>query len=451
MRALLERQRRFAALNALSWIDEPRALEDARRIDRKRASGSRLGTLAGLPVVIKDNIAVANTPNAAGTATLRASLSRQNAPVVQRLLDQDAIFMARANMHELAGGGTSSNPSFGVVANPYDRKRVPGGSSGGTAAALAARLAPAGLGSDTAGSVRIPSAFCGTVGLRPTIRPHRLYPGEGVVPLAGDLDTVGPMARSVSDLCLLHEAITGCAVSASTHGDALRIGIPRKPYWEDLEPGVEEVARQALDRLREAGAALVDVEVSGYFALAHEVYMTLVTQGIKDDLAPYLEKVGAAVTQAHVVSAIASRDTRTLFEECAKSSIAPATLAKARGALREKILKTYDDLFRGHGIVAIAFPAAPIVAPLINPQGDRRDDEIELNGRRVNLGQTLFRNTRVTGALGVPGLTLPAGLARTGLPVGLELDGASGADANLLAVGLEVERCLGALPAPAFS
>src|SRR5882672_7117338 len=171
---LLGRQRRLASLNALTRIDEQQVLEDARRIDRKRAAGAVLGVLAGLPVVIKDNIAVAGTPNAAGTLTLRDNVARQNAPVVQRLLDQDAIFFARANMHELAGGGTSSNPSFGVVGNPYDPQRVPGGSSGGTAAALAARLAPAGLGSDTAGSVRIPSALCGTAGLRPTIRPHKL-------------------------------------------------------------------------------------------------------------------------------------------------------------------------------------------------------------------------------------------------------------------------------------
>jgi mandelamide amidase len=451
VRALLERQRRFASLNALVWIDEARALEDAHRIDRKHASGATLGTLAGLPVVIKDNIAVAHTPNAAGTLTLRDNLANQNAPVVQRLLDQDAIFLARANMHELAGGGTSSNPSFGVVANPYDPKRVPGGSSGGTAAALAARLAPAGLGSDTAGSVRVPSAFCGTAGLRPTIQPRKLYADAGVVPLASDLDTVGPMARTVADLALLHHAITGVPVLARAPGEALRIGIPRKPYWEDLEPAVYEVARQALERLREAGVVLVDLDVGGYHPLAQEIYMTLVTQGIKDDLAPYLEKVAASATQAEVVAGIASRDTRTLFDECAKSSIAPATLAKARGSLRQKILKTYSELFREHGIAAIAFPTAPIVAPLINPQGDRRDAEIDLNGRRVNQGQTLFRNTRVTGALGVPGLALPAGITDDGLPVGLELDGLSGADANLLAVGLEVERCLGPLPAPALT
>src|SRR6185295_19853844 len=152
---------------------EQRSLQGAREIDRKRLSGERLGSLAGLPLLIKDNIAVAGTPNTAGTLTLREHVPEKNAPVVQRLLDEGALVFARANMHELAGGGTSSNPSFGAIANPYDRKRVPGGSSGGTAAALAARLAPTGLGSDTAGSVRIPSALSGTVGLRPTIWPER--------------------------------------------------------------------------------------------------------------------------------------------------------------------------------------------------------------------------------------------------------------------------------------
>ncbi|HZF24865.1 MAG TPA: amidase family protein [Steroidobacteraceae bacterium] len=445
---LLGRQRRLASLNALTRIDEQQVLEDARRIDRKRAAGAVLGVLAGLPVVIKDNIAVAGTPNAAGTLTLRDNVARQNAPVVQRLLDQDAIFFARANMHELAGGGTSSNPSFGVVGNPYDPQRVPGGSSGGTAAALAARLAPAGLGSDTAGSVRIPSALCGTAGLRPTIRPHKLYPDEGVVPLAADLDTVGPMATTVADLALLHEAITGVSTRTRPDANSLRIGIPRKPYWEDLEPEVYEVSRQALDRWRDAGVTLVDVDVSSYYPLAHEIYMTLVTQGIKEDLAPYLDKVGATVTLPQIVAHIASRDTRTLFEDCAKSAIAPATLAKARGPLRDKVLQSYTELFRIHGIGAIAFPASPIVAPLINPEGDTREAQIELNGRRVNLGQTLFRNTRVTGALGAPGLSLPAGLTRSGLPVGLELDGLAGADASLIAMGMELERWLGPLPAP---
>ena len=246
-------------------------------------------------MLIKDNIAVAGAPNAAGTPTLRSHVPSRTAVVVQRLLDAGAIVLARANMHELAGGGTSSNPSFGVVANPYDPKRVPGGSSGGTAAALAARLAPAGLGSDTAGSVRIPSALCGTAGLRPTISPDRLYPADGVVPLATALDTVGPMARSVGDVAVLHHVIARGPQPVMPDARSLRIGIPRKPYWEDLEEQVGLVAQQALERLREAGITFVDVDVSRYYSLAHEIYMTLVTQGIKEDLQPYLTASGSAI------------------------------------------------------------------------------------------------------------------------------------------------------------
>ena len=154
--------------------------------------------------------------------------------------------------------------------------------------------------------------------------------------------------------------------------------------------------------------------------------------------------------RAEVIEQIASRDTKTLFEDCAKAQISPATFAKAQGILREKIQLAYRQIFDRHDIAAILFPTSPIVAPLINPNGDRRDAQIELNGRRVNLGQTLFRNTRVTGALGAPGLSLPAGLTRDGLPVGLELDGLNGADAELLSVGLRFEQILGPLPPPSL-
>jgi indoleacetamide hydrolase len=153
---LLERQRALKSLNALSWIDEARVLEAARAVDDRRRKGAPLGALGGLPVIIKDNIDVAGTPTAAASATFRDNVAGQHAPVAQRLFEQGAVFFGKANMHELAGGGTCSNPATGFVGNPYDPLRVPGGSSGGTAAAIAARIVPAGLGSDTAGSVRIP-------------------------------------------------------------------------------------------------------------------------------------------------------------------------------------------------------------------------------------------------------------------------------------------------------
>jgi mandelamide amidase len=445
---LLSRCRELKSLNTVTWIDESRVLEAACRIDRRRARGERPGSLAGLPVIVKDNIDVAGTPSAAATLTLRDNVAKSNAPVVQRLLDSDAIFFARANMHELAGGGTSSNPSFGTVRNPYDTKRVPGGSSGGTAAALAAQIVPAGLGSDTAGSVRIPSALSGTAALRPTILPKKLYPDAGVVPLALDLDTIGPMARTIADVALLHAAIVGSPYPIVPSLHRMQIGVPRRPYWEDLEPEVERVMNEALEKLRAAGVVLVDIDTESYYPLASETYQTLVMHGIKNDLVPYLASISQRVTIEQVVAGIASKDTKTLFEAARDLDISAEKILAARTASRERIGRAYQDLFHKHQLAAIMFPTVPTVAPFIREGGDQRDDEIEINGRMQNKNLMLLRNTHATGALGVPGISLPAGLSNQGLPVGLELDGLSGHDSELLGLGIAVERVLGPLPRP---
>ena len=444
----LARARELESLNAVTWVDAARVRDEARAIDARRARGEPLGRLDGLPVIIKDNIDVAGTPNTAGSPALKDNIARQHAPVVQRLLDAGAILFARANMHELAGGATSSNPSYGPVRNPYDRTRVPGGSSGGTAAALAARIVPAGLGSDTAGSVRIPAALSGTAALRPTILPRKLYPDGGVVPLALDLDTVGPMARTVADVALLHAAITGERVTPLANLRNVRIGVPHRPYWEDLEPEVERVSRDALERLRAAGAVLVDIDTESYYPAATLLYRMLVLNGIKGDLRPYLASIGAQLRIEDVIARIASKDTRTLFETARDFDTPPTTLAEGRTTLRRQLAASYEAIFRNQRIAAIVFPTEPIVAPLIKAGGDLREDEIELNGRGVSKILTLVRNTHVTGALGVPGISLPAGLSRQRLPVGLEFDGLAGRDSELLALGIAVESVLGRLAAP---
>lgn len=445
---LLARYRELKALNAVTWIDEARVLEDARAVDRKRAKGERLGMLGGLPVIIKDNIDVTGTPSAAGSLMLKDIIAKENAPVVQRLFDSGALLFAKANMHELAGGGTSSNPSYGAVRNPYDLMRVPGGSSGGTAAALAARMVPAGLGSDTAGSVRIPSALSGTAALRPTILPRKLYPDAGVVPLALDLDTIGPMARTIGDVALLHAAITATPIPDATNLRGVRIGLPRKPYWEDIEPEVERVMQLALETLADAGVVFVDVDTESYYPLATQVYRTLVMNGVRGDLRPYLANAGARVSIEQVVAGIASKDTKTLFETARDLDTPPAVIEAARTTQRKQMVDAYHELLRLHGIAAIVYPTEPVVAPLIKESGDLRDDEIELNGRGVSKVMTLIRNTHVTAGLGVPGISLPAGLSKQGLPVGLELDGFAGRDSELLGLGIAVERVLGPLPPP---
>ncbi len=445
---LLERHRALKSLNAITWIDETRVLEAARAVDQRRRGGDSLGLLGGLPVVIKDNIDIAGTPTAGACASFRHNIRPLHAPVAQRLFDQGAVFFARANMHELAGGGTSSNPFTGAVRNPYDPQRVAGGSSGGTAAAIAARIVPAGLGSDTAGSVRIPSALCGTAGLRPSIFGGKLYSDQGMLPLASELDTVGPMGRTVADVALLHAAITGKPTPAVPDLRGVRIGVPRSPYWEEIDSEVSRVAENALVRLRAAGATLINMDAGSYYSLASEVYGTLVMYGIKEDLRQYLRQIGSRMRVEDVIESIASKDTKSLFERAQNMAFTPEQLAEARNVRRRQIDAAYRDLFQSNELTAIVFPTQPMAAPPINVDGDTAMDEIEINGKKVSEVLIFIRNTHVTCALGTPGLSVPAGLTAEGLPVGLELDGLAGQDSELLALGMAVEQAWPQLPGP---
>ncbi len=446
-RAALDRQRKLRHLNAITWIDEARALEAARAADLRRGRGATPGALSGLPVVVKDNIDTVGFPTSAGTAALKGLMPKADAPVVAALWRAGAYLLAKANMHEMAGGGTSSNPVFGPVRNPYDPTRIPGGSSGGTAAALAARVAPAGLGSDTAGSVRIPSALCGTAALRPSIAGGKLYSDAGMVPLVNATDTIGPMARTLGDVALLHTAITGQPVTRGALA-GVRIGVPRAPYWEDIDADVATVAGAALARLEDAGAVLVEVDWRPLMDAALPVFQTLLTIGMKGDLAPYLAECAPGLDAAAVIEQIKSRDTKSLFVMSRDTPLTAEQARETQSTLRARIQAQYRDLFRAHELAAIAFPTEPMTAPRIAEGGDNFEDEIMVGGKSVNTVFTLIRNTGITCALGVPGVAFPAGLARNGLPVGLELDGQAGGDAALLGLGIAAEAAVGPLPPP---
>jgi len=446
--ALLVNCRVNAGLNAFTYLDEERVLDAARRADSMRAGGEPLPMLAGMPIAVKDNIDTPGFPTSAGTLALKGNQPGASAPVVAALLRHGAYVFAKTNMHELAGGGTSSNPSFGAVGNPYDPTRVAGGSSGGTAAAIAGRMVPLGLGTDTAGSVRIPSAFCGTTALRPTSVGGIRYSLDGVVPLAFDLDTIGPMARSVADLGLMHAAISGVARPPAVKLAGVRIGIPQQHYWEGLDSEVERVCKSALAQLEAAGATVVSVDVSSYLSLADQTFWTLIGAGMRDDLAVYFQRHAINLDAKAVIDAIASQDTHRMFHMAQEAPPTAELVAMARGATRARIAGSYRDIFRAHGLTTIAFPTEPLTAPRINADGDRFEEEIEVGGKKVSKLDILIHNTRFTCALGVPGLSLPAGLSSSGLPVGLEFDGLAGDDSRLLGLGLAVEAELGRLPPP---
>ena len=237
----------------------------ARSADQQRQRGERLGPLHGVPIALKDNFDTADFTTTAGTPALAAHRPTRNAAVVQRLLDAGALILGKANMQELAFGPTSNNAAFGPVRNPYDRSRIPGGSSGGTAALVAARLAPAGLGTDTGGSVRVPASLSGVVGFRPTTL---RWPQDGIVPISHTRDTAAPIARCVADCALLDGIVTGGPTSLTPINlEGLRLGVPRGHFWDDLDAEVGSDPRRRMARLAAAGVVLVEGDMADVAAL----------------------------------------------------------------------------------------------------------------------------------------------------------------------------------------
>ncbi|MEM5399048.1 MULTISPECIES: indoleacetamide hydrolase [Paraburkholderia] len=449
---LLARAQALSNLNALTVLDVEGALAAAQRIDALGASERARLPLAGLPVVVKDNINTRGLQTSAGTPALEGFVPARHAPSVQRLVDAGAILLGKANMHELAFGITSTNlaPHAGPVRNPWDPERIPGGSSGGTAAAIAARIVPAGLGTDTGGSTRIPAALCGIVGLRPSVgdggTQRRYHDPQAVVPISHTRDTVGPMGRTVADVALLDAVITGHGPLSPAAVTNLRVGLPA-PLWEGLEAALEDVARAALAKLEAAGVTFVPVEMSELLALNDRVSYAIALHEPIDDLAAWLVANHApAQTVAEVAARIASPDVRAAYD---------AVLADARGGdyhgamtvWRPRLQQLYAQTFAASGLDALLFPTTRLAAvPIDELNGSSR---VSIDGAApIDEMEAYLRNTDPASNAGIAGLALPAGLVDARLPVGLELDGPAGGDRRLLAIGLAFEAILGTLPAP---
>lgn len=437
--ALIDRSEAGAALNALVSHDW-QALRAA--ADRADASGKAGSGLTGVPLCLKDNIATTDLPTAAGTGALQGWMARNNAPVAERLFDAGALLGAKGNMHELAFGITNNNAVSGAARNPWNRDMIPGGSSGGVAVAVAARMMPAGIGTDTGASVRLPASLCGVVGFRPTVG---RYPGGGIVPISHSRDTAGPIARTVSDARLLDAVMAGQPEQDDEPAPAtLRIGVPRGYFFEDLDPAVADSVEDVLDRLSDAGVTLVEADIPDVGALNAAISFPVALFEFMQDLPVFLKENGIDLSLQDICDGVGSPDVKGVFLSQLGEDAMPETVYRqAMDVERPRLQAAYADYFSDHRLDAAIFPSAPLPA---RPIG--QDETVELNGVQVPTFPTFIRNADPASNAAIPGISLPCGLSADGLPLGIELDGPAGADKRLLAVAAAVERVLGFSAAP---
>ena len=440
--ALIARCEAMADLNALVAHDWDALLASSRGVD----SGTGPGVpLAGVPLALKDNIDTARLTTSGATGALAGVVAPRDAPVAAALFDAGALLGAKANMHELAFGITNNNAVTGAVRNPWNRSMIPGGSSGGTAVAVAARMMPGGIGTDTGGSVRIPAALCGLAGFRPSVG---RYPGAGIIPISHTRDTAGPIARTVADVRLLDAVMAGAggAGAARDSGsapvpdlDGLRLGVPRAAFYADLEPAVAAEAARVLDLLADHGVALVEAEIPGVAELNAAVGFPIALYEFVRDLPRYLAGNGLEISMEAMLEGIGSPDVRgVVASQLGADAMPEEVYRKALEVDRPRLQRACASYFEEHAVDAVIFPTSPVTA---RPIGD--DETIDLNGARVPTFPTFIRNTDPGSNAGIPGVSLPTGLTGAGLPVGIELDGPAGTDERLLAVAAAVEEAVG--------
>jgi len=428
-RAALSRVARLdSSLRAFITVTGDYALERARLADRELAAGRNRGPLHGIPAALKDLFAMRGVRTTAGSPVFDKFVPESDSAVTEKLEAAGAVILGKLNLHELAYGITSANPHFGAVRNPWNLERSPGGSSGGSGAAVAAGIVYAAMGSDTGGSIRIPAAFCGVVGLKPTYGRVSRF---GVLPLGFSLDHMGPLARSVRDAATVLNAIAGRDArddSSARHPvvdfvpeegcsiRGVRIGFPANFFFERIDPDVESSVRGAVARSQSLGAVVKPVRVPDIAALNAIGQVILLSEA-------------AAVHAGHMENrALFGEDVLRLLDQ--GRLVAAADYVNAQ-RVRRRMAREFDALWRE--VDCLVSPTTPLVAPRTG------DLTVRLGGSDEGVRMAATRLVRGINVLGLPALSMPCGLSAEGLPIGLQIIGPAFAEAAILRVGAALE------------
>jgi len=436
-------------LNTFLTVDREGALARARSMDETITERVGAQRLAGVPVAVKDNMCTAGLRTTCGSRILGDYVPPYTATAVARLEAEGAVVLGKTNMDEFAMGSSTENSAFGPVRNPWDLERVPGGSSGGSAVAVAAGLAPVSLGSDTGGSIRQPASFCGVVGLKPTYGRVSRY---GLVAFASSLDQIGPFGRTVRDAARMLGVIAGRdrydATSAETEvpdylgaltGEVrgLRIGVPPECFGEGLDAEVREQVEAAIELLRERGAEVVEVSLP-HTRYVIAVYYIIATAEASSNLARFDGvRYGFRAEEARTLSGMYRRTRDEGFGAEVKRRIMLGTFALSSGyydayyekaqRVRAMLVADFDRAFERCDVIAT--PTAPTPPFRL---GEKTDDPLAMY---LNDIYTVTINLA-----GLPAVSVPCGLSRAGLPVGLQLIGNHFDEARLLNAADAYER-----------
>jgi len=425
-RAYLERIKTFdSKINSFITLLPKEALRAARSSEKEILRGKYRGPLHGIPFAAKDLFYTKGIRTTCGSKILKNFVPAYHATVIERLLAAGAILLGKLNMHEFAYGTTSVNPHYGPVRNPWDRERVTGGSSGGSAAALATAFVPLTLGTDTGGSIRIPSALCGTAGLKPTYGRISRY---GVYPLCWSLDHPGPMTRSVADLAMAMNVLAGpdpldpstssVAVPDHTRGlsnnlKGIRVGIPDTYYFDRLEPEVRAAVQGAIQVCKGLGAAVNKISIPHLPEASVAGFIILLAEGT------------ASLGKWHRTRPMdLGHDVRSRLNLGA--AVTAAQYLKAQ-TIRRRIREIFSRVFQE--VDVILTPQLPITAPKLN-QGS-----VSWGKKTEVIPTALTRFTRIFNLVGIPSLSLPCGFSSSGLPIGLQIAGKPFDEAMVLKVG----------------